>query len=100
MNILYFARKRKICFGEMHFNFPLFTRVKHLPAKAYGIKTGEPVVNAFRKCPSLVTQAPDHTLYEKRSGELMAYLSSVCPDIEIQSVCVIPKQSAMAFQMV
>lgn len=59
---------------------------KSLPAKAYGIKTGEPVVNAFRKCPSLVTQAPDHTLYEKRSGELMAYLSSVCPDIEQVSI--------------
>ena len=59
---------------------------KSLPAKAYGIKTGEPVINAFRKCPSLVTQAPDHALYTKRSHELMNYLSSVCPDIEQVSI--------------
>ncbi len=59
---------------------------KSIPAKAYGIKTGEPVINAFRKCPSLVTQAPDHALYEKRSHELMQYLSSVCPDIEQVSI--------------
>ena len=31
------------------------------PAKAYGIKTGEPLVNALRKCPSLVLAPPDHT---------------------------------------
>lgn len=59
---------------------------KSIPAKAYGIQTGEPVVNAFRKCPSLVTQTPDHTLYSKRSHELMEYLSSVCPDIEQVSI--------------
>ena len=27
---------------------------KSIPAKKYGIQTGEPVVNAFRKCPDLV----------------------------------------------
>lgn len=59
---------------------------KSLPAKAYGIQTGEPVVNAFRKCPSLVTQQPDHALYSKRSQELMHYLRSVCPDIEQVSI--------------
>lgn len=59
---------------------------KSLPAKAYGILTGEPVVNAFRKCPSLITQRPDHALYEKRSHELMQYLRSVCPDIEQVSI--------------
>ncbi len=59
---------------------------KSLPAKAYGIQTGEPVVNAFRKCPNLVTQAPDHMLYERRSQELMQYLRSVCPFIEQVSI--------------
>ncbi len=33
---------------------------KSIPAKAYGITTGEPVVNALRKCPHLVMAAPDH----------------------------------------
>lgn len=59
---------------------------KSLPAKAYGIQTGEPVVNAFRKCPNLVTQPPDHALYERRSQELMHYLSSICPLIEQVSI--------------
>ncbi len=56
------------------------------PARKYGIKTGEPVVNAFRKCPSLIMVPPDHTLYAKCSGELMTYLSDFCPDIEQVSV--------------
>ncbi len=59
---------------------------KSLPAKAYGIQTGEPVINAFRKCPSLVTERPNHALYSKRSNELMQYLRSVCPDIEQVSI--------------
>lgn len=59
---------------------------KSLPAKAYGIRTGEPVINAFRKCPSLVTERPNHALYSRQSNELMQYLRSVCPDIEQVSI--------------
>lgn len=59
---------------------------KSIPAKKYGILTGEPIVNAFRKCPSLVFEKPDHTLYHKRSRELMEFLSSICPEIEQLSV--------------
>ncbi len=59
---------------------------KSIPAKAYGIVTGEPVVNAFRKCPVLVSAAPDHTLYKQKSHMLMEYLASVCPDIEQVSI--------------
>ena len=59
---------------------------KSLPAKAYGITTGEPVVNALRKCPSLVMVPPDHDLYHRRSRELMELLSGICPDIEQVSI--------------
>lgn len=59
---------------------------KSTPAKAYGIVTGEPVVNAFRKCPTLVMEAPDHRMYDERSKELMEYLSGICPEIEQLSV--------------
>lgn len=59
---------------------------KSIPAKKYGIQTGEPVVNAFRKCPSLVMAPPDHSLYAKCSQALMDYLYDVCPDIEQVSV--------------
>lgn len=59
---------------------------KSIPAKAYGISTGEPVVNAFRKCPNLVTIAPDHEMYSRMSKKLMQYLSGICPDIEQVSI--------------
>lgn len=59
---------------------------KSIPAKAYGIVTGEPVVNAVRKCPHLVSASPDHTMYEKRSRELMRFLLDICPDIEQASI--------------
>lgn len=59
---------------------------KSIPAKAYGIVTGEPIVNALRKCPSLTLEPPDHKLYHRRSRELMTLLSDFCPDIEQVSV--------------
>lgn len=59
---------------------------KSVPAKAYGIVTGEPVVNAFRKCPNLITAPPDHKMYSARSRQLMEYLMSICPDIEQVSI--------------
>lgn len=59
---------------------------KSIPAKSYGIVTGEPVVNAIRKCPNLVSAAPDHVMYERRSRELMNFLINICPDIEQASI--------------
>lgn len=59
---------------------------KSIPAKAYGISTGEPVVNAVRKCPHLTIVPPDHAMYEKKSHALMQYLSNISPDIEQASI--------------
>ncbi|MBQ2804083.1 MAG: DNA polymerase IV [Lachnospiraceae bacterium] len=59
---------------------------KSIPAKAYGIVTGEPVVNAFRKCPHLVSASPNHEMYTAKSNALMAHLSNICPDIEKVSI--------------
>lgn len=59
---------------------------KSIPAKAYGITTGEPVVNAFRKCPCLVSVPPDQELYHRQSARLMRHLAEICPDIEQASV--------------
>lgn len=59
---------------------------KSIPAKSYGITTGEPVVSAFRKCPGLVSVAPDHELYHQRSRQLMSFLENICPDIEQVSI--------------
>ena len=59
---------------------------KSTPAKRYGIKTGEPIVNAFRKCPNLTLAPPNHAMYKECSRKLMEYLSSVCPEVEQVSV--------------
>ncbi len=59
---------------------------KSIPAKAYGIKTGEPIVNAMRKCPTLLIERPNHELYQRKSLELMDLLSDICPDMEQVSV--------------
>lgn len=59
---------------------------KSIPAKKYGIRTGEPVANAFRKCPNLVMEPPDHTMYREKSRLLMEYLRTFTPVIEQVSV--------------
>ena len=59
---------------------------KSIPAKAYGIKTGEPVSHALTKCPNLVSAPPDHKLYSRYSRRLMELLTTFCPDIEQVSV--------------
>ena len=59
---------------------------KSIPAKGYGITTGEPVATALRKCPNLTIVPPDHTLYRQQSTRLMEYLSGICPNIEQVSI--------------
>lgn len=59
---------------------------KSSSAKKYGIRTGEPIVNAFKKCPTLTLAPPNHTMYRERSHELMEYLSSICPELEQVSI--------------
>lgn len=59
---------------------------KSISAKQYGIKTGEPVANALRKCPNLVQAAPDHKLYSRYSKAMMDFLYTFTPDIEQVSI--------------
>lgn len=59
---------------------------KSTPAKAYGIRTGEPVATALKKCPFLVMAPPDHALYRKRSRELMELLHTYTSDLEQLSI--------------
>lgn len=55
-------------------------------AKRYGIRTGEPVANAFRKCPNLVMYPPNHKMYREKSRLLMEYLRTFTKEIEQVSV--------------
>lgn len=59
---------------------------KSLPAKRYGIRTGEPVANAFRKCPNLVMKPPEHAVYREKSRELIEYLRTFTKEIEQVSI--------------
>ena len=45
---------------------------KSIPAKKFGIKTGEPIGMALRKCPDLYLAKPDFRLYEENSRKFMA----------------------------
>ena len=47
---------------------------KSIPAKRYEIKTGEAIVTAKQKCPSLIVIPPDYNLYVKASRALIEKL--------------------------
>lgn len=59
---------------------------KSIPAKKYGIVTGEPVVNALKKCPHLEMVPPEHDYYSQQSRRFINVLKSYTPDIEQVSV--------------
>lgn len=41
---------------------------KSIPAKAFGIHTGEPLTDAVRKCPDLIAVPPDFEVYQRLSS--------------------------------
>ena len=55
-------------------------------AKKAGIKTGEPVAHAIRKCPEIKIFPPNHKMYNEYSARLMEFLMNYTPDIEQVSV--------------
>lgn len=59
---------------------------KSTPAKKYGITTGEPIVQALRKCPSLTVVPARFEIYNEYSRRLMTLLSDYTPDIEKFSI--------------
>lgn len=59
---------------------------KSIPAKRYGIKTGEPVAAALRKCPRLVLVRPDFRLYERSSRAFMDICRAYAPVVEKYSI--------------
>ena len=59
---------------------------KSQSAKKYGIRTGEPVVSAMRKCPTLVSYPPHHDYYRRCSRELMELFSKYAPLVDQYSI--------------
>ena len=59
---------------------------KSIPAKKYGVKTGESIVEAKQKCPQLKLVPPNYHLYDECSRAFMEILRRYSPDVEQYSV--------------
>lgn len=59
---------------------------KSIPAKKYKIQTGEPVIDAQRKCPELVLVPPNYALYEKNSKAFIEILKKYSDKVEQYSI--------------
>lgn len=59
---------------------------KSIPAKKYGIRTGEAVWEAKQKCPNLKLVPPNYNLYEKCSAAFMGVLKEYSDVVEQYSI--------------
>lgn len=59
---------------------------KSIPAKKFGVTTGEPVAMALRKCPQLVLANPDFRLYTKNSRAFIEICRRYAPVVEQVSI--------------
>jgi DNA polymerase IV len=59
---------------------------KSVPAKKFGIVTGESLYSARQKCPNLLVVTPDFSVYRRCSHEMMCILREYTPDIEQFSI--------------
>lgn len=59
---------------------------RSIPAKKYGIRTGDTVGDALKLCPELVTVAPHYDLYEANSQAFMEILKEYSPCVDQYSV--------------
>ena len=59
---------------------------KSIPAKAFGIQTGEVIWQAKQKCPDLVVVPPNYELYMKASNALFSLIKDYSPKVQRFSV--------------
>ena len=59
---------------------------KSTSAKKYGIQTGEPIVNALKKCPDLTIVPPNYPIYIKCSNSFIELLKVYAPVVEQYSI--------------
>lgn len=59
---------------------------KSIPSKKFGIQTGEPVVDAKRKCPNLVVVPPEYFLYMMCSSAMIEIMKDYCDKIQVFSI--------------
>ncbi len=56
------------------------------PAKQFGIQTGEPLLQALEKCPTLRVVPPDYDLYVQASRHFVDMLRQFSPSVEQYSI--------------
>ena len=59
---------------------------RSMPAKKYGVRTGDTIADALKLCPQLVTVPPHYDLYETSSMAFMEILKEFSPVVEQYSV--------------
>lgn len=59
---------------------------KSMPAKVYGIRTGDSIWEARQKYGPLTIVPPDYSLYDRSSHALLALLREYSPDVEQYSI--------------
>lgn len=59
---------------------------KSIPAKKYGVRTGESIMEARRKCPQLCLVPSNYELYKKNSNAFIKILQEYSPDVEQYSI--------------
>ncbi|WP_124067962.1 DNA polymerase IV [Clostridium sp. E02] len=59
---------------------------KSIPAKKYGIHTGQSVTEALRQCPSLLLVPPNYNLYQRSSEAFIRLLKEYSPKVEQYSI--------------
>jgi DNA polymerase-4 len=55
-------------------------------AKQFGVQTGEPIVDALKKCPNLTLVPPNHQLYHEYSEQFIRILNEFSPSVEKYSI--------------
>jgi DNA polymerase-4 len=59
---------------------------KSIPAKKYGITTGEPLINARMKCPNLIIVPPDFSIYMQCSSAMIEILREYSDRVQVFSI--------------
>ncbi|HOA56000.1 MAG TPA: DNA polymerase IV [Clostridiales bacterium] len=59
---------------------------KSIPAKKYGIQTGEPVIQAKQKCPGLLVLPPEYFVYMKCSSAMIDIIRDYSDTIQVFSI--------------
>ena len=59
---------------------------KSLSAKACGVRTGEPLTDALKKCPGLTVVPAHHAMSRQYSAKFMEILREYSPDVEQYSI--------------